>query len=230
MTIADLVTEPFLQSVLQTSTLTRQQCMALLDLVEAHPISPGAPPSKDVQLQLSKQQKILYTYLTQLRGLNRDAILGVRQTKQATAEARHEIDRLHLHLQNLYYEQRHLRGEINACESYDHKYQQLPLIPVEEFLQQHPEHIEDGETALMTARINHEHAEREALEQVRQGFLKKKQVLIADNKKRKDDLANLDKDLEKFIDVRLCAQRFRMDMVNNGQAAKPIQKTFEKEY
>jgi hypothetical protein len=53
----------------------------------------------------------------------------------------------------------------------------------------------------MTARINHEHAEREALEQARQGLLKKKQVLIADNKKRKDDLANLDQDLERFIDV-----------------------------
>ena len=82
-----------------------------------------------------------------------------------------------------------------------HKYQQLPLIPVEEFLQQHPEHAADDETNLMTARINHEHAEREALEQARQGLLKKKQVLIADNKKRKDDLANLDQDLEKFIDV-----------------------------
>ena len=84
-----------------------------------------------------------------------------------------------------------------------HKYQQLPLIPVQDFLQQHPEHTTDDENALMIARINHEHAEREALEQARQGLLKKKQGLIADNKTRKDDLANLDKDLEKFIDVSL---------------------------
>ena len=73
---------------------------------------------------------------------------------------------------------------------------------MDEFLQQYPEHTNDDENALMIARINHEHAEREALEQQRQGLLKKKQGLIADNKKRKDDLANLDKDLEKFIDVR----------------------------
>ena len=66
---------------------------------------------------------------------------------------------------------------------------------------------------MMVARINHEHSEREALEQARQELLKQKQALIAENKKRKEDLANLDKDLEKFID-----------------AAKPIQKTFEKEY
>ena len=82
-----------------------------------------------------------------------------------------------------------------------HKYQHLPLIHVEEFLQQHPEHQNDDEHALMIARIGHEHVEREALEQARQGLLKKKQGLIADNKKRKDDLASLDKDLEKFIDV-----------------------------
>lgn len=82
-----------------------------------------------------------------------------------------------------------------------HKYQQLPLVLVEEFLQQHPEHAQDDERTLMIARIGHEHAEREALEQARQGLLKKKQSLIADNKKRKDDLASLDKDLERFIDV-----------------------------
>jgi len=63
----------------------------------------------------------------------------------------------------------------------------------------------------MIARINDEHVAREALEQQRQELLKRKQKLIADNKKRKEDLANLDKDLEKFID-----------------AAKPIQKLFEK--
>jgi THO complex subunit 5 len=72
---------------------------------------------------------------------------------------------------------------------------------VEQFLAEHPEHAEADENALMIARIDHEHSERLAMEEQRQGLLKKKQGLIADNKKRKDDLANLDKDLEKFIDV-----------------------------
>ena len=84
-----------------------------------------------------------------------------------------------------------------------HKYQQLPLIPVDEFLSQHPEHGDDGENGLMVARIEHERTEREALEQQRQELLKRKQKLIAENKRRKDDLANLDQDLEKFIDVRI---------------------------
>ena len=53
----------------------------------------------------------------------------------------------------------------------------------------------------MFARINYELKEREELEKARQELLKKKQSLIADNQKRKDDLASLDKDLETFIDV-----------------------------
>lgn len=84
---------------------------------------------------------------------------------------------------------------------HSHKYLSLPLIPVEEFLELFPEHRETDEHELMIARINHEHAEREKLEQARQELLKRKQALIAENKKRKDDLANLDKDLERFIDV-----------------------------
>lgn len=82
-----------------------------------------------------------------------------------------------------------------------HTYQQLPLIPVEDFLAKYPEHADTDENALMAARIDHERIERELLEQQRQELLKRKQKLISENKRRKDDLANLDKDLEKFIDV-----------------------------
>ena len=92
---------------------------------------------------------------------------------------------------------------------FSHTYQLLPLISVEEFLSQHPEHADADENALMVARINHERAERETLEQQRLELQKRKQKLIAENKKRRDDLANLDKDLEKFIDVsyRWCYRR-----------------------
>lgn len=231
MTVDEIVQNPLLKTVLDVGTQTRQHCTHLVDLLEANDsreIQEG-----NVQPDFRKLQNILRAHLSQLRGLNREAVHGVRSTKQNTAEARQEIDRLHLQLQNLYYEERHLRGEIAACESYEyvqsyadhefrgyadrahpsHKYQQLPMIPVEEFLQFSPDHMGDNEKSLMIARINHEHAERETLEQARQELLKTKRALIADNKKRKDDLASLDKDLEIFID-----------------AAKPIQELFEKQY
>ena len=120
MTAGDIVEDPSLRSVLDTSARARQQCMNLVDVAEANAISGSQSPSLDVQLEFSKQQKLLYSYLAELRGLNRNAINGVRNTKQVTAEARQEIDRLHLQLQNLYYEERHLRGEIAACESYEY--------------------------------------------------------------------------------------------------------------
>ena len=119
MTADDIVTSPFLQSVLNTCTHTRQQCMNLIGISESYAVSAEQPLSPEAQLELSKQQKLLYSYLAQIRGLNRDALLEVRSTKQATAEARQEVDRLLLRLQNLYYEERHLRGEITACESYE---------------------------------------------------------------------------------------------------------------
>jgi hypothetical protein len=83
-----------------------------------------------------------------------------------------------------------------------HKYRQLPLIPVEEFLALHPEHADADENALVVARIDHEREEREALELQRGDLSRRKAKLIAENKKRKDDLTSLDEDLEKFIDVR----------------------------
>ncbi|OJK02992.1 hypothetical protein ASPACDRAFT_1879144 [Aspergillus aculeatus ATCC 16872] len=198
MAIRDIVVNASLLPVLNLSAETRDQCMQLLAVLD--PSADSYSDSEKRALAASKEQKQLFALLARLRGLNRDAILRVRETKQATAEARQEIDRLHLQLQNLYYEQRHLTGEIAACESYDHKYLALPLIPLEEFLALHPEHRESDEHDLMIARINHEHAEREKLEQARQELLKRKQALIAENNKRKEDLASLDQDLERFID------------------------------
>lgn len=117
MGVNDIVTDPALKVALETSAQTREQALNLLNLVSNH--SPATTPTTELQLQVSKQQKALQTYLGQLRGLHRDAHVGARQTKALTTEARQEVDKLHLQLQNLYYEQRHLQGEITACESYE---------------------------------------------------------------------------------------------------------------
>jgi len=109
MAIEEIVVDPSLKKALAVSQSTREHAIKLLDLV-----STGSP----TQLEISKQQKLLIAYLAQLRGLHRDAHVNGRETKAVTAELRQEVDKLHLQLQNLYYEQRHLEGEITACESY----------------------------------------------------------------------------------------------------------------
>jgi THO complex subunit 5 len=118
MAVEDIVTDPSLKLFLETSNQTRDQAFALLDLISSQAPSTDSLPT-DFQLQVSKQQKLLLTYLAQLRGLHREAHVGAKETKAVTAEARQEVDRLHLQLQNLYYERRHLQEQIEACENYE---------------------------------------------------------------------------------------------------------------
>jgi THO complex subunit 5 len=83
---------------------------------------------------------------------------------------------------------------------HSHKYMKLPLIPVEDYLEEFPEQEDLSEHDLMTARIEHEHQVRLKLEERRQEKLKQKQKLIAEVKKGKDDLTKLDTMVEKFIE------------------------------
>lgn len=123
MAIDEMVSNPLLTNVLSISSQAREQALNLLDLVDKHALhterTASSPTLAEIQLLISKQQKLLFAYLAQLRGAHREATFSARDTKSLTTEARQEVDRLHLQLQNLYYEQRHLRGEINACASYE---------------------------------------------------------------------------------------------------------------
>lgn len=83
---------------------------------------------------------------------------------------------------------------------YSHSYQKLPLIPIDDFLALQPQHTDASEHDQMLARIEHEHSDRVALEETRQGLLKKKQTFIAENNKRKEILAGLDKSVERWME------------------------------
>ena len=86
-------------------------------------------------------------------------------------------------------------------EGYRHTYTTIPLISEEEFLEAHPEHADKSPHELMKHRLQNERVVREELEAQRKLLVIKKQKLIAENKKRKDDLASLDEQLKKFIEV-----------------------------
>lgn len=118
MTIDTIVTDPALRSFLETSQHAREQALSLVDRL-ATLAATSESPSTELQIELSKEQKLLNTNMSHLRGLHRAAYMGARDTKAQTAEARQEVDVLHLQLQNLYYEQAHLQGEIASCESYE---------------------------------------------------------------------------------------------------------------
>ncbi len=115
MTASEIVSDECLAGVLDVSKAAREQALVLVDLMAQEAGSSSAASTAE----LSKQQKLLNANLASLRGLHRAAHFAARETKSQTAEARQEVDRLHLQLQNLFYEERHLQGEIAACESYE---------------------------------------------------------------------------------------------------------------
>ncbi len=117
MTVDQIVTDPNLSLALQTSSQAREQASSLVS--HAATINSNDSLSSSQKAEIAKQQTLFLASIAHLRGLHRQATLAARDTKTQTAEARQEVDRLHLQLQNLYYEQRHLQNEITACESYE---------------------------------------------------------------------------------------------------------------
>ncbi|EXJ79392.1 hypothetical protein A1O3_08894 [Capronia epimyces CBS 606.96] len=198
MAIQNLITDSNLQPLRHTSEATLAQTLSILSWLEEQPSTPT--PSLDVKLDLAQQQKTLNACLSKVRGLHRQAAFGARATKQETAEARQEVDRLLLQLQNLYYEQRHLKGEIGACEGYDHAYMRLPLQPLDEYLSLFPDQARLQEQELMPLRIEHEKQEREKMEHQRLQLVKIKDGLVKENTKKKDELKKMDEKLEAMID------------------------------
>jgi THO complex subunit 5 len=74
--------------------------------------------SEDESRQLSTDQKKLTNLKIMLRGFNREMYLENRAVKTSTSEAKAQVDSLYLNLQNLKYEQQHLRSEIQDCKNY----------------------------------------------------------------------------------------------------------------
>lgn len=74
--------------------------------------------SDDESRQLATDQKKLTNLKIILRGFNREMYLENRAVKAKTSEAKAAVDNLYLNLQNLKYEQQHLRSEIHDCRNY----------------------------------------------------------------------------------------------------------------
>jgi len=200
------ISDPVLLSVLSTAQQTRGHCLDILSFLSAHHQPANSlPPAEDART-LAKLQKDLTSHLTLLRGRHRAAVFSVRETKQATASSRSEIDTLHLTLQNLFYEQRHLEGEIRACEEYPHAFSKLDLALEEDFLERHPDFSGVGERTeksgheMMLARIRDEGEERRRLEAERVGLVKRKAELVKANAKQKEELEKLDREVEGWLE------------------------------
>ncbi|CCG82851.1 Putative uncharacterized protein [Taphrina deformans PYCC 5710] len=173
----------------QISAELRQQTLETLQTL-------GETPADE---KMILQQSHLLAKLVQLRAANRVMWQGSKLAKAKTTEAKTEIDRLNLGLQGLYYEQRHLRNEINTCKETPTIYHEIALLPEHEFLEINQSAQELSGRDLMLARLAHEKEERLQLEALKKDLVAKKSALIAENKRRKGELESLEGQLQAFV-------------------------------
>ncbi|KAF4555256.1 Hypothetical protein D9617_2g052090 [Elsinoe fawcettii] len=215
------ITDPDLLRVLSTAQQTRLHCLSMLSFLSAHTQTTPSPSPADA-LALSRLQKQLTSHLSLLRGHHRRAVYSARSSKSQTAQFKFEIDSLHLSLQNLFYEQRHLLGEIQGCEDYPHSYTSLSLQDEEAFLdRQLPENAEGLDkwafkrdlTAheYMVARIKDEREERQRLEKERLELVKKKAELTKRNEGYRKELEKVDKEVEVWLEGRTKVEKLFED-------------------
>ncbi|KAL4075847.1 Fms-interacting protein-domain-containing protein [Scleroderma yunnanense] len=121
--------------------------------------------------------------VARLKTLNRNANAATRTHKQATTDARQEMDQTHLGLQNLLYEKRHLEREIEKCRQFASIYQDVPLHPIEEFQELAPPEawthdVLNNPHQLMLNRLSFELAERQRLDLKRKELILHKEELL----------------------------------------------------
>ncbi|ANB14103.1 hypothetical protein AWJ20_5061 [Sugiyamaella lignohabitans] len=79
----------------------------------------------------------------------------INSTKETTAKTKHEADTILLDIQNIYYQHKHLNREIDQCESFVSKHEQLDLVPLEQFLEENPHLKEEHDKNPASRNVNH---------------------------------------------------------------------------
>ncbi|KAG6873318.1 hypothetical protein C0995_000471 [Termitomyces sp. Mi166 len=139
-----------------------------------------------------------------LKALHRASNTATRIRKEATSEARQEMDHSHLGLQNLLYEKRHLEREIEKCRQFASIYQDVPLYSLEEFKRLAPEEArtEDvfaDEHQLMLNRLSFELAERQRLDLKRKELLQQKEELLKESKTKASTMDSVKAQIDQLI-------------------------------
>ncbi|KAG6854771.1 hypothetical protein C0991_001198 [Blastosporella zonata] len=132
--------------------------------------------------------------MARLKALHRASNTATRIRKDATAEARQEMDQSHLGLQNLLYEKRHLEREIEKCRQF----------ALEEFTRLAPEaaRTEDvlsDEHQLMLNRLSFELAERQRLDLKRKELVQRKEELLKESKTKASTMDSVKTQIDQLI-------------------------------
>ncbi|KAF9782819.1 Fms-interacting protein-domain-containing protein [Thelephora terrestris] len=154
----------------------------------------------------------------QLKAHNRAANAQTRSHKQATADARTQMDQAHLVLQNLLYEKRHLEREIEKCRQFASMHQDIPLYSMELFTILAPdesktEEILNDPHQLIINRLNFELSERQRLDRRKKELQQQKDVLIKETKDKVAAIDNVRQQLDIFLKAATEAQKKVDDLI-----------------
>ncbi|KAL8276853.1 hypothetical protein RQP46_010784 [Phenoliferia psychrophenolica] len=192
--------------------LPRDVANSLRDLADSVLQSRTDASTSSVPFDPTSALKASTPLFAYLQTVNREAALHSKACKDKTSAARLEMDRAHLRLQNLKFEQNHLEQEIRKCEEYESEYLSLPLLSPEEFYALAtsptpppglPVPLPTDPHELQLVRLNHELAERQRLDEEKKELGARKGKLVKENEVKKQRLEELEKQLEAFVVARL---------------------------
>ncbi|POW09877.1 hypothetical protein PSTT_06535, partial [Puccinia striiformis] len=151
-----------------------------------------------------------------LKFINRNSSSMVSNFKSQTQKVRNQVDQIHLDLQNLVYERRHLEKEIKKCQEFESEYQNISIHSLEEYFERNPEDKREEPDVidpheLMIKRLKFELSERKRFEAEKKELLQKKLKLSKENDEKKSKLDELEKQLDRFV---VSAKEIQSKMAN----------------
>jgi len=155
-------------------------------------------PLKDIPDDILTASSLLTMDLKQI---NRTLYVDNKNIKQVTQDEKAKMDKLNLELKNLDYERLHLKREIEKCSQLKTTYQNIDMIPLEEFLEVAPESLKNSDSPhrQMINRLSYEFEERKRLSKAEKELIENKKKINEKLLIQKDKLNQIDEQLEQLI-------------------------------
>ncbi|KAG1216793.1 hypothetical protein G6F35_009759 [Rhizopus arrhizus] len=141
--------------------------------------------------------------LDRLKDIQSTSYTSTRDSKQSTSDAKDYMDKKQVEMQDVMYEKRHILEEIVKCREFRSVYQDIELIPLEEFQSKAgPEYLVDfdNQHQLMINRLKYELVIRAELKEQQEALQQKKAQLIKENIKAQRKVDQFDKLLDDFVE------------------------------
>ncbi|KAG2237404.1 hypothetical protein INT48_009532 [Thamnidium elegans] len=148
------------------------------------------------------EQSLIQENFDRLIDLHTVAYASTKDSRQSTHDAKTNMNEKRLELQDVMYERKHILEEIVQCRDFRSVYEDVELIPLEEFLAKAgPEYLQNSDNPhqLMINRLKYELVVRTALKGQKEALEIERAKLIKENRKIRKKVDLFDKLLDDFV-------------------------------